>query len=754
MFINPSTNHRTLKTAELQSDLVVIGGGLAGVCCAITASRQGIQVILIHDRPVLGGNASSEVRLWALGATSHMGNNNRWAREGGVLDELVVENMYRNPEGNALIFDTILLEKVWEEENITLLLNTPVFATHKANESTISGVSAFCSQNSTQYEVTALFFCDASGDGIVGFQSGAAFRMGAESREEFEEAFAPSKEYGELLGHSIYFMSKNVGKPVAFIPPSFALKDITKVPRYRNFKVSDQACWMWWIEYGGRLDTVHDTEQIKWELWKVVYGVWDYIKNSGKFPEAANLTLEWVGHIPGKRESRRFEGPYMLTQSDIVQQRHFYDTVSFGGWAIDIHPADGIFSEKPGCNQWHSKGVYEIPYRCLFSKNIDNLFLAGRIISASHLAFGSTRVMMTCAHGGQAVGMAAALGIKNNWKPADLLVKSRIQILQQALIKAGQWIPHIPMKSEMDYSITASSSLSLSEIPFDGDWMPLTYSTAQLLPIKRGPIPTFEVAIKANKPTQLKVSLRSSIKPYNFTPDIILGEQDFSLKEGEQRIELDFNAKIEVATYIFLCFHQNEALSIKSSNTRITGLVSVFNKQNKAVSNYGRQEPDPTLGFEAFEFWTPSRRPNGQNIAMQIQPALRCFEASNLENGFLRPYLQPNAWVAGLKEAYPELHLKWTKPKAIQQVTLSFDTDFDHPMESSIWGHSERVTPFVIRDYQVLDEKEQVIYEKKQNYQTRNEIKLDKPMIARQLIFRFVRPSKHTPVALFSLTVE
>ncbi len=140
------------------TDIAVIGGGLAGVCAAITAARAGRKVVLVQDRPVLGGNASSEVRLWILGATSHMGNNNRWAREGGVIDEMLVENMYRNPEGNPLILDTILLEMVVNEPNITLLLNTAVHDLEKSDADTIKSVRAFCSQNSTAYEITAPLF--------------------------------------------------------------------------------------------------------------------------------------------------------------------------------------------------------------------------------------------------------------------------------------------------------------------------------------------------------------------------------------------------------------------------------------------------------------------------------------------------------------------------------------------------------------------------------------------------------------------
>ena len=395
MHLNPPSDKRFPKAVELTCDLAVIGGGLAGVCCAITAARAGVKVVLVQDRPVLGGNASSEVRLWILGATSHMGNNNRWAREGGVIDELLVENLHRNPEGNPLILDALILEMVVTEPNIPLLLNTAVHDLAKDGPDTIKSVRAFCSQNSTFYEVSAPLFCDASGDGIVGFLAGAAFRIGAEGRDEFGELFAPEKPSDELLGHTIYFYSKDTGQPVRFTRPSFALDDITRIPRWRDFKAGDFGCRLWWIEWGGTLDTIHDSETIKWELWKVAYGVWDHIKNSGRFPEAETLTLEWVGTIPGKRESRRFEGDHMLIQQDIVEQRHHADAVSFGGWAIDLHPPEGVYSSGPGCTQWHAKGVYQIPWRCCYSRNIRNLFLAGRIISASHVAFASSRVMAT-----------------------------------------------------------------------------------------------------------------------------------------------------------------------------------------------------------------------------------------------------------------------------------------------------------------------------------------------------------------------
>jgi hypothetical protein len=768
----PSTQ-RKLNIVNQSADLIVIGGGLSGICCAITAARAGIKVILVQDRPVIGGNASSEVRLWVLGATSHMGNNNRWAREGGVINELLVETIFRNPQGNPLIFDTILLEKVINEPNLMLLLNTAVYAVDKAADDTdkIEKITAYCSQNATQYELTAPLFCDASGDGIVGFLAGAAFRMGAEAQEEFGEKFAPSKEYGELLGHSLYFYSKDTGKPVKYVAPSFAHDVTQKIPKFRSFNAQEFGCKLWWIEYGGRLDTVHDTETIKWELWRVVYGVWNYIKNSGKFPEAENLTLEWVGHIPGKRESRRFEGDYMLTQQDIVEQREHKDAVAFGGWSIDLHPSDGVFSEKniSSCNQWHSKGIYGIPYRCYYSRNVKNLFLAGRIVSASHVAFGSSRVMATSAHGGQAVGMAAALCTQLGCLPRGLNTSENMLLLQQSLLKSGQHIPQIRLNDPQDLvqyaTLSASSELSLTELIPANEPQEMNFSLAQLIPLKFGPQqPPLELVLHpyADAPTELRVELRVASSLKHHTPDVILAGQNISLHPGRNCTPLAFDLSQHpaldkerpdetISAYGFLTVLKNPAVKLQFSEQRISGLLSVFNAVNEAVSNYGKQSPSTDIGVEEFEFWCPQRRPAGQNLALRFKTPLNAFSVENIRNGWQRPTQEPNAWVAAFEDSNPSLLLEWPERQIIKNIVLSFDTDFDHPMETVLIHHPENVMPFCLQSYRIIDDQEKVIYEKNDNHETRNEIILPQAITTKSLKLEFKAPGNNVPVSLFEI---
>lgn len=744
----PAADRRDLQTEQLHADLIVVGGGMSGTCCAITAARAGARVVLIQDRPVLGGNASSEVRLRIVGATAHGRSNNRWAREGGVLDEILVENTYRNPDGNAVIFDTVLLEKVVEEPNITLLLNTAVFAVRKDGER-ISSLQAFCSMNQTMYNVRAPLYCDSSGDGVLGYLSGAAYRVGAESSAEFGEGFAPTKEFGALLGHSLYFYSKDVGRPVRFVPPSYALDDITKIPTYRKFDTSMQGYQLWWIEYGGRLDTIHDTERIKWELWKIVYGVWNHLKNSGEFADADNLTLEWVGLIPGRRESRRFEGHYMLRQRDIVEQITYEDAVAFGGWPIDLHPADGVFGEHAGegSGLLFTRGVYQIPYRCLISRNIRNLFLAGRVISASHVAFGSTRVMGTGAHTGQAVGIAAALCARYKLEPTELLAQDRMRTLQMELLKAGQHIPSLHLEDPADLArqahVSASSELSIADLPADGPTVTLDRSRAQLLPVPAGELPQVTFTVDVAAPTTLRIEVRTGDRPDNHTPDVLLAACEVELPAGKnQPVKVDVDAEIGQACYVFFCLMENEHVAVRTSNRRVTGLLSVLHRNT--------QSNDEAIGRPRIEFWCPERRPAGRNLAVTIEPPVRPFSPENIRNGYGRPTSHPNAWVASPDDSSPTLILQWSEPKRIREVCWSFDTDHDHPMESVLGSHSECAIPFCIRNLRVRAGNE-IVAECADNYQTRNTIFFDPPVETNHLSLEVLGSNGDTPAALFEL---
>lgn len=756
MIIEKSTDKRALKLVEIDTDLVVIGGGLAGTCAAISAAREGVKVVLVQDRPVLGGNASSEVRLWVLGATSHMGNNNRWSREGGVTNEIMEENLYRNRQGNAMIFDTILLEKCVHEPNLTLLLNTAAFEVDKSDADTISAVHALCSQNSTRYLLKAPLFCDASGDGILGFMSGAAFRMGAEAKEEFDEAFAPDASYGQLLGHSMYFYSKDVGSPVKFVPPSWALDDITKIPRYRQFNTNMQGCNFWWLEYGGRLDTVHQTEDIKWELWKVIYGVWNYFKNSGKFPEAETMNLEWVGTIPGKRESRRFEGDYMICQQDVVGQTAFDDVLVHGGWAVDLHPADGIYSEKSGCTQWHSKGVYGIPYRSHYSKNINNLFLAGRIISATHVAFGSTRVMATCAAGGQGVGIAAAICHERGLVPRALSNGDGLRELHLRLDRCGQFLPGRDIIDPSDLAtsatVTASSHLKLSEIPANDDWLKLESGWAMLLPLVAGACPAFGFHLATDSPSRLRVELRRSHKCGNFTPDETLEVIELDVPAGESSPQIHFTRPIDRSGYYFVQLCENPAIRVRLSDQRITGVLAVTNAFNKQVATSNLQSPPDGIGIETFEFWLPKRRPAGHNLALTIEPPLAGFSPTQIVHGPARPTTAPNAWVADPADVEPELRLDWYAPVALARVRIEFDPDWDHPMESVLMTHPEEVVPFMVKDFDLVDDGGKIVHSVRNHHGASHEWRPNDSILTKSLTLR-VLATHGAPAAVFRVRV-
>ena len=442
-----------------RTDFCVIGGGMAGLCTALSAARNGVKVVLMHDRPVLGGNASSECRMHISGADRH--NRIKNMRETGILEELRMKNLHGNPQRSFSVWDAILYETVKENKNITLLLNcTCLDAEMEGNK--ISSVKGWQLTTQAYHLVTAEIFADCSGDAVLAPLTGAHFSVGREARDEYNESIAPEKADSKTMGMTCLFGAKNLGSPQVFEPPARAYKFMSceELPYG-----SDGHRWLemgyWWIELGGENDPIGDTEEVKDQLLKTVYGVWDHIKNRCKFKkEAENWALDWIQFLPAKRESRRYKGAHILTQNDIESQGRFGDTVAYGGWPMDDHHPAGLKSVnlgKPAAINHPAPSPYGISYKCLYSRNIANLLFAGRNASCTHTAMSSTRVMGTCCSMGQAAGTAAALAVHKGILPP--MMSGHMRELQQALLKDDAYLPGV---KQVFPNLTAGSRLEAS----------------------------------------------------------------------------------------------------------------------------------------------------------------------------------------------------------------------------------------------------------------------------------------------------
>lgn len=427
-----------MTLVELSCDVFIAGGGMAGVCAAISAARHGAKVVLAQDRSRLGGNASSEVKMHIVGANSH-GARPGW-REGGLIEEFRLDDAANNPHRSFELWDLLLYDKVKSEPSITLLLDSVLYAA-STKTNLIQQVMVRCDKTEHLYRITAKNFIDCTGDCRLGIEAGADYRVGRESRAEFNEPLAPEKSDSHTLGSSILFTSRDYGRPVPFKPPAWA-RTITKGQLYAR-PVRTWEYGYWWIEWGGNLSPIRDNERIRFELLSIVLGIWDYIKNSGEYPTSANWGMDWVGMIPGKRGSRRLLGAHILTQMDLEGKNgDFEDAISIGGWNLDDHPPGGFDdSDLKPFRSIRLPEVYSIPLRALYSRNIHNLMMAGRNISATHTAFTSTRVMATCSCVGQAAGTAAALCTQHQLQPRQLHQnKACLVELQQTLLRDDQTI--------------------------------------------------------------------------------------------------------------------------------------------------------------------------------------------------------------------------------------------------------------------------------------------------------------------------
>ncbi len=476
------------RYAEKEYEIIVVGGGMSGLCAAMAAARQGSRTALVNARPVLGGNASSEIRVHISGADQSLKQPDY--AEGGLLYELMLENKSRNDNFSYSLWDMVLYEKAKAEKNLDVYFNTVMYDCDVEDQRICS---ILCVQETTEmrYRLRAPLFVDATGNGTLGYYAGAEYRTGSEAKAELGETDAPETPNQDRLGNTILLLAKDMGHPVHFTPPAFAKKlteeqlakrihcaemrstiDCSDSPdpeEYRRTSMTSSACsdyGFWWVELmGDGEDIVAQYEMIRDDLMAYVYGVWDHIKNckEGVHDHSAeNLDLVWVGALPGVRESRRLEGDYMLTEEDILAHRIFDDAVCYGGWCVDLHAPHGIldFDKLPSDCKFY-RGVYTIPYRCYYSRNIRNLFMAGRDISASRLGMASSRIIGTCAIGGEAVGIAASLCAKYSCEPRDLA--PHVGELQQKILKEDGYLPGFTNADPDDLALGAEISATYSE---------------------------------------------------------------------------------------------------------------------------------------------------------------------------------------------------------------------------------------------------------------------------------------------------
>ena len=430
-------------------DFCVVGGGMAGLIAAIAAARHGAKVALIQDRPVLGGNASSEIRMHVCGA--HGPNN----RETGILEELLLENHYRNPQPNYSIWDSVLYGKTQYQENLELHLNCSISSCTMDGDR-IHSVRAWQLTTETWHTIEANLFADCSGDGILAPLSGADFRIGREAGSEYDESIAPAESDCKTMGMTCLFQAREYPHPMPFIAPEWA-HTFNNPEDLRGRNASLRKTNFWWMEVGGEHDSIHDTERLREELLKIAFGVWDHIKNHSD-QDVENWALDWLGFLPGKRESRRYLGPHVLTQNDIEAEGRFEDLVAYGGWTMDDHFPAGFYHPERGTIFHPAPSPFGIPYRSLYSRNITNLFCAGRCHSATHAAKSATRVMATTSLMGQAAGTAAAIATAHGLTPNGVY-ENKLAELQNTLLEDDCYLPwHKRPVPELSIQATLTAS--------------------------------------------------------------------------------------------------------------------------------------------------------------------------------------------------------------------------------------------------------------------------------------------------------
>ncbi|OAS23585.1 hypothetical protein A8708_25700 [Paenibacillus oryzisoli] len=711
------------------------GGGLAGFCAAVASARHGAKTCLVQDRPVFGGNSSSEVRVTPHGAAAfHV-----YAKETGIISELLIEERARNHEP---IFENGWTNSVWDmtmydmaqrTENLTFYLNTTILDVRMAGERKIASVVGYVANAETEIEFVGDVFVDCTGDGLVADRAGCEWRMGSEGREEFAEPHAPLLASGDVMGSSLLFKTKDIGYPAPFTAPDWAAKLDNPDFFYKQGRnPNDMRGGYWWIEIGMPWNTVYENEDIRHELTRYVLGIWDWIKNRDPLTKelAANHAIDWIGQVPGKRESRRIMGHYLMTEHDPQNKTVFDDEIAYGGWFLDLHTPGGLLaptSEHASSEGYDETspymvksycGPYGIPLRSTIAKDVDNLMMAGRNISVTHAALGTVRVMATTALVGQAVGTAAAIALKRGVALADVPTQA-IQEVKQTLLRDGCFLLNTMNEDELDLArkarVTASSQAALHSAEVRAD---LSASG------ERGPQDDFLqqrkgqwIAISEGVLNRVSVCLSNwSDVPQIVEALIIPVDHIWDYRTEATPAIAATKLLIMPGKYQWIDWdvHLDETTGLKSGSYVRLDLLANPNLVWHCAAGI---VPGQTCAYEMGE-GKMRRDWNGPTRSFRVEPPQHAYRPEYVTNGVTRPYRFTNLWRSDPHEPLSQwLELKWEEQQSIKQVEITFPG-------SLLWEYRGYAPfyrdPQCPKDYRIeayVNEEWQELLEVKGNYQ-------------------------------------
>lgn len=700
---------------ELRCEIAVVGGGQAGVCAAIAAAQAGRTVILLQDRPVLGGNSSSEAGVPPHGAEAMAHNRN--ARDTGLLENLRLD-YYQvwSPESDSRPhWDRLLHEACASEPKLRVLLNTRVVDCRVSGRRVVD-LACHDSLAGETFGVTASLYIDATGDGFLSWKAGAEYRIGREGAAEFgERVFGKGVPDRKTLGCTVYGWAVERDREVPFSPPSWAVNyDSCAALRHRPHDKSHlfptvltssdrrELQFFWWLEWGGHLDVLAEGDAIYRRLLAELFGVWGHLKNSCDEGTRAALSrfdlVRWSA-FPLKRESRRVVGDYLLTENDLFEAPLFPDRIGFGGWPLDDHPPEGIESPEPACDQVFVQEPYSVPYRCVYARDFDNLFLAGRCMSVTHSALSSIRVMNTLGSLGEAVGAAAAFCLDRGITPSQAGEEGRVAELQQRLLDRDLHLIALADRNPANLALRASATASSQEVLRTAGetvgFVELLRDTAVQFPLSTASVDSLEVLLEAERWVSLgwRVHRGRRLGWIEGEP-LVSGSLD--LGPG-QRWYLCPMPVLDVSPGDLLTLVLERAEGVRwayGPEAYQTRWGVAYAEAGEGVDYHGRARRAPTRNPWVFvnhhgrlpaalASWLadkPGTKVHGKLYGtplLRIGPEQHPYGPENAINGINRSEDRPNLWISG--PGLPQwLRLSWTRPQRVRRIELIFDTNLDY----------------------------------------------------------------------------